>query len=205
MGRPGSVCVLAVDDMMGFAASNIHSRCLGGALVVLLASTSFADWTVTILAPGGSTSSIVNGINSGQQVGDANVGGALQGSIWNGTAGSWTSLTPPQFTSSQCYGTNGVFQVGASGGQASLWQGTRESWVSLGAGIAKDVDGSIQVGLGPQGACLWHGTESSRIYLTPPGSSFSSANAVHSDTQVGHWWDGSTERAAVFVDDLLVF
>ena len=64
---------------------------IGAVVVGALTMTAHADWTVANLHPAGATSSWALGIDAGQQVGAANVGGVDHASLWSGSAASWVA------------------------------------------------------------------------------------------------------------------
>jgi hypothetical protein len=82
--------------------------------------------------------------------------------IWNGPTGAVVDLTPPGFTYSDAYDTNGVQQVGD--GSASNFPND------------------------PPHALLWTGNASSAVDLNPPGYYGSSADGISGsgNQQVGY-------------------
>jgi hypothetical protein len=94
------------------------------------------------LTPAGAISSEAYGVQGGQQVGWATVGGADRASLWSGSAESWVDLNPAGATSSVAYGVYAGRQVGRAdvGGvvRASLWTGSAASWVDLHAFLPSD-------------------------------------------------------------------
>ncbi|MEM2786553.1 MAG: hypothetical protein QW652_07810, partial [Candidatus Nitrosotenuis sp.] len=56
--------------------------------VAAAASSTYAQWTVTNLHPGGASYSFSVGGSSGKQVGYSGIGGMQHASLWSGSAGS---------------------------------------------------------------------------------------------------------------------
>lgn len=149
------------------------------------------------LRPIGAEVSVVRGMKSGQQVGDASTDPYVRrAALWNGTAQSYQSLHQAGWLQSIAYATNGSTQVGVveDGNDrktAAMWHGSAESFIDLGAGHegrsrALAVSGNEQAGYHgdedqwdyiesqiPAGGqpALWHGTPESLIDLTPTWSS----------------------------------
>jgi hypothetical protein len=73
-------------------------------------------------------------VHLGKQVGRATIDEAYHAVQWNGSAGSWVDLNPPN-TQSQAYGVFQNRQVGEvivnNNAHASIWTGTASSWVDL--------------------------------------------------------------------------
>ncbi|MGI8923404.1 MAG: hypothetical protein ACR2HJ_05090 [Fimbriimonadales bacterium] len=170
------------------------------AFAFFLALCANAQWTVVNLHPAGATSSQAYGVDGGQQVGYAIVGGVERASLWTGTAGSWVDLNPAGSTTSKAYDVDAGQQVGWAivGGvyRASLWSGTAGSWVDLHpagstGSVAWGVHGGQQVGYAYVGgvtrASLWSGAAGSWVDLhafLPSDFTESLANGI--------WHDGGT-------------
>jgi hypothetical protein len=156
---------------MGGGAGGQVGRCrfgVGTPIVGMLWNGSAASF-VNLHPFGFAEETWAKGIDGGQQVGSAAVGGTGRSSLWNGNAASWVDLTPPTELASNVERTHGGTQVGmvVVGGQtgfpaAALWSGTPESWVNL----------------------------------HPAGASDSWAYGVHAGHQVGHATIGGQRRAA---------
>ncbi len=184
------------------------------ASVHAFAVVSHAQWSVTALHPSALEDgnwSVVSGLDSGQQVGRADVGGRNHAALWRGSAESWVDLHPPEASESWSFGVFGNQQVGRAylGGvfHASLWSGTAESWIDLNPSgatwseawcISEDQQvGSAGVG-DAQHAVLWTGTAASWVDLHPIDGGHSWATGVHNGRQVGSVILGSTHRAAMW-------
>ncbi|MBA3725048.1 MAG: hypothetical protein H0W86_01015 [Armatimonadetes bacterium] len=174
------------------------------AFAFFLAICANAQWTVVYLHPDGMDVSVARGVSGGEQGGYvAEDNGRYHPSLWNGTASSWTDLTPPGFFDGRVYGVRSGRQVGFSfenqtgtvRRHAILWSGAAESAVSLmpggmesswGWGISEDQ----QVGITGQGttarAALWSGTAESYVNLHPAGAENSQSNGVSGGQQVGY-------------------
>ncbi len=172
--------------------------CLGTHLT--WCTSSHAQWTVTNLHPSDSTGeSKALATSSGQHAGYVTIGGRGRAALWNGTANTWTDLTPPGAQSAYISASDNHQQVGyAYGGGnfgfAVLWNDTRDSWVGLGpfgsqGSYVHDVHSGIQVvevrigGLSHAG--MWTGSQSSWIDLNSSSFEDSVAYGVSANQQVG--------------------
>jgi len=180
------------------------------------ASASAVDYHPTNLSLETSYGSAVSGVKKVGYGFGASTGTAIHALYWNGGPADVVDLHPPTFDYS--YGA-GVYsdgesvnvQVGYGGGSiatgdnehALLWSGTVASVVDLHpisgyiASAAHDVYAASQVGYGitPQGdahALLWSGTAASYVDLNPSGFTYSIANAVYGNTQVGSGYGPAT-------------
>jgi len=158
------------------------------------AAPAAAQWSATILHPPGAYSSSVQALAPGQQAGTVQLSSLAStgnAALWNGTAGSWSSLGQGF---AAIYGTTGAQQVGQFNGHASLWSGTPASRVdlhpSVAAGsVAYSVDATRQVGYafvgGEYHAALWSGSAASYVDLHPTGATNSLAYATDGARQWG--------------------
>ncbi|HEY3243006.1 MAG TPA: hypothetical protein VGM03_06600 [Phycisphaerae bacterium] len=185
--------------------------------VFMASATHAQQWTVINLEPAGSSQSDAYGVEGGQQVGRAGVGGYYHAAMWTGSAGSWVDLNPSGALGSEAYGAGAGQQVGYAsftvpGGavhRAALWSGSAGSWVNLNpAGStfseAAGVSGGQQVGVACVGgvcrASLWTGTAASWVDLNPgwAGASNSTASGVGDAQQVGYAQVGGVDRASLW-------
>ncbi len=161
--------------------------------------------------PGGAADSQANGVDGGQQVGRASIGGTYHAGLWNGTAASWRDLNPAVASFSYAYAVGDGQEAGYVGlgstPHASLWSGTASSWVDLNPAEANfsyaySVSGGQQVGYvytsGTIHASLWSGTAASWVDLNPAGADYSAAYGVDGGQQVGTITAGGTERASLW-------
>src|SRR4051794_38750395 len=102
-----------------------------GAIFLVGTSASFAlaQWSVVNLHPVGATESFALGVEDGNQVGYAGVGGNEHASVWNGSAASWVDLHPSGWVSSEARGYHAGQQAGfvlvqENSTHASLWRGS---------------------------------------------------------------------------------
>lgn len=108
---------------------------------------SFVD-----LHPAGATSSMVQGMAPGVQVGNADFPGRTVGARWRGTAASFADLTPPYAVFSDLYATDGVYHVGnviiGGVGHAGIWMtDTPTGFVDLAILVGTNISGSTANGV----------------------------------------------------------
>jgi hypothetical protein len=182
-------------------------------------SGSAASWVD--LHPPGAMQSVANAVANGQQGGWSccfppvvSGGGVVNHPVlWNGTAASWTDLSPTG-SSGVVAAMFGGLQVGTSDIQshdhAGVWAGTAASWLDLHpastlASTGVDTDGTQQVGYalidGNTRASLWSGSAGSWVNLHPNAALASRALSVNAGQQVGwasypiaqhaHLWKGT--------------
>jgi hypothetical protein len=161
---------------------------------------NLSDWTG--LNPSGATSSAINSVFGGQQVGRVNIINFTdEAALWTGNAASYVNLNPAGAHSSNAFGIGGNQQVGyalfpgSNYATASLWTGTPESWKSLhplgaNSSFAYATSGTMQVGIVESNsigkASLWYGSAESWVDLSPAGSPDSCAFGISGITQVGY-------------------
>jgi hypothetical protein len=185
---------------------------LAAGAVFALAAPAHAVWSFVDLHPAAATShSVADGVFGAQQVGWAGVN-AWRPALWNGTAASFTDLTPAGFVSGFAYATNGAQQVGRVSTDhftwnAGVWSGSAASFVSLhpaGASMsqAHALDGGQQGGVAFIGgfarAALWSGTAASFVDLTPGGAIDARVNGMGGGQQSGSVDFGAGNRAALW-------
>ncbi len=182
-------------------------------LVIILAASANAQWTVVNLHPAssGAVSSRALGVDGNQQVGWAEiVSGNRWASLWTGSAASWVSLHPAGPTESAAGAVKAGQQVGTTNGgsgRAGLWTGSAGSFVDLHpAGPshsgATGVDGGQQVGYafvtGNVHAAIWSGTAASFVDLHPAGAVESQCHAMDGGQQAGYARIGQQPHASLW-------
>ncbi len=180
------------------------------------------QWTAVPLHPGGASFSHANAVSGSLQGGTVKFSGDnVRPVLWNGSADSWSDLTPSWALGGVLNGMDASAQVGqlapaANVYHAAMWRGTPESAVDLNpdgyrASEAFAVSEGMQAGMathtqsGQLHAALWRGTAESFIDLNPVGSNQSRAFATDGTLQ-GGWatlpgggqteaviWSGSAE------------
>ncbi|HLO98098.1 MAG TPA: PEP-CTERM sorting domain-containing protein [Fimbriimonas sp.] len=189
----------------------------------ILTATANAQWTTTVIHPGG-TFSAAYGAGNGIALG--NWGTSLsRAGYWTNSGTTFTELHQNTFTSSITYAGDLNMQVGTvqnpGSGHAARWFGTAGSFEDMnpsrfGYSEATTMFGNKMAGSGQQGpmpgirALLWNGGGAEDyVDLNPDGSESASVRAMDATTQVGGaqltpvdnyhagFWMGS---AASFVD-----
>ena len=171
------------------------------ALITLAATAGTvarAQWTVTHLAPTGSTQSFTMATAKDSQAKSTVVGGVNRAALWNGSASTWVDLHPQAVPYSVAFATSGTQQAGwtffDNERHACAWGGSSASMVDLnpaGATQSKAVatNGWQQVGWavvdGETHASLWSTSAVSWVDLNPAGSTHSEATAISGSIQAG--------------------
>ncbi|MBK7405062.1 MAG: hypothetical protein IPJ41_10605 [Phycisphaerales bacterium] len=131
--NPGGPLMASVAYAIGGGEQAGYTRDGGGDYHAALWSGSAASWVD--LDPAGSVGSWAWGVDGGQQVGYAVVGGVQRASLWTGSAASWVDLNPAGATTSWAFGVSGGYQAGFAdvGGvrRACVWNSSAASWEDL--------------------------------------------------------------------------
>ncbi len=185
-------------------------------VLLALAGSASAQWTVTNLHPAGATASEAYDIRGGQQIGIAVVGGKRHASLWTGAADSWIDLHPEssssEFDESVAFGISDDHQVGyiinslspTGDSRAGFWSGSASSWSSLDpSGLGSRAYGGhldMQAGWrgSPMKATLWFGDEALSTSLHPLSKTSSIILGVDETQQVGWTRAGSSDNAALW-------
>jgi hypothetical protein len=205
MDRCGVSRCMTMDGIPNRKAGSLrnlaHLLILGAGTSMAVCEPAQAQWSVTVLHPAGTWSSIARAAGGTQQVGWAELNnGEVHASLWSSTAASWVDLHPAGAVESSANAMNGMQQVGGvrfSGGalRAALWSGTAASWVDLhpvGAteSVAYATNGTQQGGFarfaGRAQASLWSGTAASRVDLHIAGATESVVLGMSATNQSGH-------------------
>ncbi len=194
-------------------ATTVMRQCVVSlALLLTVASSAHAQWTVTNLHPAGAGDSRGSAVSGGQQAGAAQIGGVFHAGLWSGTAASWVDLHPAGLLRSFVYATNGTQQAGyayvSNQPHASLWNGTAASWVDLHpassiqsyayANVGGQQAGVARTTSGDDRASLWSGTAASWVNLHPAGAFESAAYAIGGGQQAGWAIVGGVQHASLW-------
>jgi hypothetical protein len=158
---------------------------------------ALAQWTATVLTPPGASSSYVWAVSSTHQYGAANGSPAgLAPGYWSGSAGTWTSLVPPEI-GGEVRGAAGDQLAGWANGRAAVWNGPSHTLVDLNptgyaASSVHATTGTWQAGgaatalvASPPRAFAWRGSAASAVLLHPAVAYSSDAAAADRDYQGG--------------------
>lgn len=187
------------------------SIAIGCGLAILPAAV--AQWEVRNLHPAGASSSIINAVADGQQVGTVMIDGIPHASLWTGRAATWVDLHRPIEApqGSWGYGVAAGVQVGAARVgttftriRACLWNGSADTWVDLhregdSDSIAYAAFNGVQVGQSGEGSfphsVRWSGSAESITFVPSPLRGF--AYGIWGESIVGTgWFVGDTIRHA---------